>query len=239
MRLPRFEKPGWVLQPAVTLTLAYGGVILCYFLYLASTLTYPSIFERGPQPMIEARAYWTLTGANLMLALASLASLAAARRSGPSARRGQLVGILASLGLLAVLQFGAQVLQRDMRRVDTLSPQRIEAFLEQRAPDERVVLDAIRDALKSAHPDALEALWQEALVYQVEGDLVQRLRVVRGAVLLNLYRRFAQPPELEPGPWSLEIDSRSRSALLVIPCPLDDDQLQRLRGVVLDLDRSQ
>ena len=95
---------GWVLRPAVTLTILYLGLCAVWFVWTVCTTTYPLLSSSEPQRLLGGAHYLGFTVANAVL-LAVLAFDGALTRREPRGQRaGPIAGIALAAVALAVLQ---------------------------------------------------------------------------------------------------------------------------------------
>ncbi len=235
MKIAKLERPNWIVLPAVSLTMAYGGVVACWFIFIACTLSAAPIFHEGPFRQISTTSYLVFSGANVALVLWLLLSVTNARRAARGVRRGQLAGIAGSLIFVAFLQSGAQALHHDLNPEDRTDPKAIAAFIADHEEEDRQVISCVRDALHKGFPGVREALWRDGLVYEHEGWLSHRLEVSPGEASLQIYGMQSPLPPIDEGPWALESTRDRHITALTVPLPLDDRELQRLQGVVQTL----
>lgn len=228
MKLKSVMKPGWIVTPAASMTMAYGGVIACWFIYLSCTLMFPPIFYEGPYRRIDTDLYVAFTGANVGLALWLLVSLKSARQAAPNVRRGQLSGICLSLIFLSAIQWGAQALHTDLNKANRMSPESISRVIASYAPDGQDAVACVREALQQCYPGLLEAASNDSLFFQHEGRASHRLQLSDTELRLQVYGTSSQLPLADDAPWAFERNSKTSVAML-IPLPLAATRLPRLR----------
>lgn len=221
------------------MTMAYGGVIACWFIFLACTLQLAPIFREGPYRLISTPAYLTFTGANVALSLWLLLGFLRARQAQSGLRRGQVAGIACSLIFLAVLQSGAQALHHNLNEEDRANPTTIAAFISSQNEDVQAAISVVRDSITDAHPGLQEALWKDALVYQHEGSFSHRLQVLPDELRLQIYQWPGALHSIDDGPWSLEETPDIHGAELRIQLPLSSAELVQLQGIVTTLPRGE
>ena len=221
------------------MTMAYGGVIACWFIFLACTLHLAPIFHEGPYRLISTPAYLAFTGANVALSLWLLQGFLRARQAQSGLRRGQVAGIACSLIFLAVLQSGAQALHHNLNEEDRTDPARIAAFISSQNEDVQAALSVVCDSIRVAHPGLREALWNDVLVYQHEGSFSHGLQVLPDELLLRIYQWPGALHSIDDGPWALEVAPDIPGAALRIQLPLSSADLVRLRTIVTTLPRGE
>lgn len=228
MKFNSVMKPEWIVTPAASMTMAYGGMIACWFIYLACTLMHPPLFHEGPFRMIDTGSYVLFSGANVGLGLWLLISFKSARQAAPSIRRGQLTGIALALVFLSAIQWGALSLHKDLNKVNKMAPEIIRNLIVSNAPDGRGAVDCVRDALQESYPGLLEAASSDSLFYQHEGRFSHRMQLSDRELRLQVYGCSSPLPIAGDAPWEFEQQSES-SMVMLIPLPLENAQLPRLR----------
>jgi hypothetical protein len=235
MRIGVLQKPSWIVLPAVSLTMAYGGGIAAWFIYLACTLSNPPTFHEGPYRLIETTSYWIFSGANFFLAAWLLINLAPARRASTDVRRAQFAGIAISLVFLFVLQVGAQALHHDLNENEKTDPETIAAFIAGRSDTDQRAISCVRGALKEAYPGVREALSGEALVYQHEGEFSHMLMLMPTRARLEIYGMESPPKSPKPAHWQFQPTVVRDSACFTFPLPLGEDDFVRLEQTLASL----
>lgn len=197
----------WVQRPAVTSTIAYGGLVAVWFLWIACTLRFPTVFDEAPYRLIGTPLYLAFTAANVGLALWLFASFRGARAAGPGLRRGQLAGLALSLVFVGVLQAGAQGLHAAWPHEDGRDPAKIAAYLESRTPDDRAVLEAARDeflAVSDAVEVALDEHHEPTLVFRDGALWLGGARAEGGRATIWFHGNVPVGAEAAVAPWAVE-----------------------------------
>ncbi len=177
---------GWLMRPAVGITLLYGGLVVCWFLYLSVTLQFPTLWHEGDYRLISPGLYWLFTASNLLLAAWLLSSLRDALRAPKGLLRGQTAGVALALLFLGVLQIGAQGLHRAWPAPveDRAS---LNAHVAGFPTQQTQLIDELGELLAAHLPDYRERLVDDVLHVRGAGELQGSLSASEHSVTLRLY----------------------------------------------------